>query len=429
MASPGVYRIIGFLKYIDRKKWDVSLLTTLPNYHPFSIDESLCKSLPEEFRIFRTRILGLQSIESRLVRKMTMAKSTLNASAANNNVTGILSKISSLFFIPDHLIRWKLYAVNAAKKINAEKKVDIIYSTSPFASDHLIGLKLKKIFNYPWVVELRDHWSANPFIKYPTGYHKSKNFILESEVFKNADIVVTVSDEMRGELIELHPEIEESRFITVTNGFEPDDSQAPEDKKSSDKMIITHTGSFYGARNPLPFLKALKELLLEEPSFKNKVEVVFAGSIEPKFLREIQILNLGDNLKIKGQITRDESLRLQHSSDILLLIPGPGRGTLSGKTFEYLKAIKPVLLLAEDEQSSTVKVLKRAGVGVSADINNKNEIKKKLREMINKTINKELDLKPDEEYINSFRRDVIIKKFEIELLKLVKEQKRYGLQP
>jgi hypothetical protein len=68
-------------------------------------------------------------------------------------------------------------------------------------------------------------------------------------------------------------------------------------------------------------------------------------------------------------------------------------------------------------------------VGVSADINNKNEIKQRLREVIIKTMNNALDLKLDEEYINSFRRDVIIKKFEIELLNLVKEQKRYGLQP
>ncbi|MCL5986687.1 MAG: glycosyltransferase [Actinobacteria bacterium] len=429
MASPGVYRIIGFLRYIDIEKWDVSLLTTLPDYHPFSVDKSLCKLLPVEFRIFRTKILGSLLMESHLAKKMIMAKSTQDTSAANAGATGILSKISSLFFIPDHLIRWRPYAVNAARKIDAQKNIDIIYSTSPFASDHLIGLKLKRMFNCPWVVELRDHWSANPFIKYPTSYHKSRNYKLESEVLRRSDLVITVSDEMKEELIELHPEVKKSKFITVTNGFEPNDTQVTQDKKSSDKIIISHTGSFYGARNPLSFLKALKELLIEEPSFKKKVEIVFAGSIEPGFLREIQNIKLGENLKMLGQMTRDESIELQQSSDILLLIPGPGRGTLSGKTFEYLKARKPVLLLVEDEQSSTVKVLKRAGLSISTDINNKNEIKKKLHEIVNKLLNKEMDLKPDEEYINSFRRDAIINKFEIELLNLVKEQKRYGLQP
>ncbi|MFH1025758.1 MAG: glycosyltransferase [Nitrospirota bacterium] len=306
---------------------------------------------------------------------MITAKSARNT-GTDTGIAGILSRISSFLFIPDHLIRWKPYAVNAAKKINAERRVDIIYSTSPFASDHLIGFKLKKMLDCPWVVELRDHWSANPFIKYPTAYHQNRNHMLESEVLRKSDLVITVSDEMRGELIGLHPEIEKSRFITVTNGFEPDDIRIPPERKSGDRIIISHTGSFYGARNPLSFLKAVEELLFEEPSLKNRVEIVFVGSIDPRFLQEIKDLKLDDNLKMVGQITRDESIRLQQSSDILLLIPGPGRGTLSGKTFEYLKARKPVLLLVEDEQSSTVKVLKRAGLGIPPDINNKSEIKR-----------------------------------------------------
>ena len=427
MTSPGVYRIIGFLKYIDRKKWDVSLLTTLPDYHPFTIDQSLCKSLPDELRIFRTKIFGSLSMESRIARKMITAKSTQNTST-HSGTTGILSRISSFLFIPDHLIRWKPYAVNAAKNISAERKIDIIYSTSPFASDHLIGLKLKKMLNCPWVLELRDHWWANPFIKYPTVYHQMRNHRLESEVLRKSDLVITVSDEMKEELIKLNPEIEKSKLITVTNGFEPEDTEILPEKKNSNRIVISHTGSFYGARNPLPFLKAVGELLFEEPSLKNKIEIVFAGSIDPKFLQEIKNLKLDDNLKIAGQITRDESIRLQQNSDILLLIPGPGKGTLSGKTFEYLKTRKPVLLLVEDEQSSTVKVLKKAGLGMPTNINNKSEIKKNLHKMIIMALNGEVDLKPNEEYINSFRRDVIIKKLESELLKLVKERKRNGFQ-
>ena len=113
--------------------------------------------------------------------------------------------------------------------------------------------------------------------------------------------------------------------------------------RARDRFRLTHAGSFFGKRDPKPFLRALAESGLED------VTVRFLGDFRPADREFMESLGLADRVELIDHVPRRESLRLQRDSDaLLLLIPeagGRGRGVLSGKVFEYLAAERPVLAI------------------------------------------------------------------------------------
>lgn len=65
-----------------------------------------------------------------------------------------------IFFLPDARVGWNKFAFQAACKLIDEEKIDAIITTSPPHSTQLVGLKLKKKYNLPWLADLRDPWTG-----------------------------------------------------------------------------------------------------------------------------------------------------------------------------------------------------------------------------------------------------------------------------
>jgi glycosyltransferase involved in cell wall biosynthesis len=124
-------------------------------------------------------------------------------------------------------------------------------------------------------------------------------------------------------------------------------------------MRITHTGSFFGRRDPRPFLQALADSGLD-------VVARFLGDFRPADREWAEGLGLGDRLELIPYAPRATSLALQRDSEVLLLlIPdagGRGRGVLSGKVFEYLAAERPVLA-AVPPDGAAADLIRSVGAG------------------------------------------------------------------
>ena len=104
------------------------------------------------------------------------------------------------------------------------------------------------------------------------------------------------------------------------------------------RFRITHAGSFFGKRDPRPFLQAFTDSGLDAVAR-------FVGDFRSTDREWAETLELGDRLELVPYAPRAESLRLQRDSEaLLLLVPdagGRGKGVLSGKVFEYLAARPP----------------------------------------------------------------------------------------
>jgi glycosyltransferase involved in cell wall biosynthesis len=263
--------------------------------------------------------------------------------------------------VPDENVTWNLTAIPAAIRIAKREGIDVVVTTSPPSSVHLVGAAVKRAAGIPWVADLRDSVVAHPH------RHAERLLVRVKEqgehavaglVGRSADAIVCVSEAIAEEMRARTPR---GRIVTIANGSDFDDFAGLE-HQPSERFRITHTGSFFGKRDPRPFLTALKESGLD-------IVARFLGDFRSTDREWAEKLGLGDRLELIDYAPRRRSLELQRDSEaLLLLIPeagGRGKGVLSGKVFEYLAAERPILAAVPPEGAAAA-LIREAGAGVVA---------------------------------------------------------------
>ena len=263
--------------------------------------------------------------------------------------------------VPDENVTWNATAIPAAVRIARQRRVDVVITTSPPASVHLVGAAVKKATGASWVADLRDSLVAHPHRRAERRLVRAKEKPAEwvaRLVAQSADGIVAVSEAIAEEARALQPR---GPVTTIANGSDFDDFDGLE-YRPGERFRITHTGSFFGKRDPRPFLTALAESGLD-------VEARFVGDFRSADLVWAEGLGLGDRLRVLPYAPRREALELQRDSEaLLLLIPeagGRGKGVLSGKVFEYLAAERPILAVVPPDGAAAELILE-TGAGVVA---------------------------------------------------------------
>lgn len=265
------------------------------------------------------------------------------------------------FLLPDENVTWNLTAIPAAVRIVREEGIDVVLTTSPPSSVHLIGAAVKRTTGVRWVADLRDSLVAHPHRRAERLAARTKErgeHAVARLVARSADAIVSVSDAIAEEARGFEPR---GRVVTIANGSDFDDF-AGLPYQPCDRFRITHTGSFFGKRDPRPFLSALAE---SDPA----VVARFVGDFRASDREWADSLGLGERLELHPYVPRRRSLELQRDSEaLLLLIPdagGRGRGVLSGKVFEYLAAERPILAAVPPDGAAAA-LVRETGAGVVA---------------------------------------------------------------
>jgi glycosyltransferase involved in cell wall biosynthesis len=263
--------------------------------------------------------------------------------------------------VPDENVTWALTAIPAAVRIVREEGIDVVLTTSPPGSVHLVGAAVQRITGARWVADLRDSLAAHPHRRADTAALKAKERIRQSVaslVARRADLIVAAADAIAEETRALEPK---APVVTIANGCDFDDFDGME-HHASDCFRITHAGSFFGRRDPRPFIQALADSGLD-------VRARFVGDFRPADREWAEGLELGDRLELLPFVPRRTSLELQRDSEaLLLLIPeadGRGKGVLSGKVFEYLAAERPILAAVPPDGAAAA-LIRESGAGVVA---------------------------------------------------------------
>jgi glycosyltransferase involved in cell wall biosynthesis len=262
--------------------------------------------------------------------------------------------------VPDENVSWNLTAIPAAIRIVRREGIDAVVTTSPPSSVHLIGAAVKRATGAAWVADLRDSVVAHPH------RHAERLFVRAKEqgehavarlVTRQADAIVAVSEAIAEEMRARDPA---GDVTTIANGSDFDDF-AGILHRPSDTFRVTHTGSFFGKRDPRPFLTALKGAGLDD------VVARFLGDFRSSDREWAEEQGFGRQLELIPYAPRRTSLELQRDSEILLLlIPeagGRGKGVLSGKVFEYLAAERPILALVPPD-GAAADLIRESGAGV-----------------------------------------------------------------
>jgi glycosyltransferase involved in cell wall biosynthesis len=265
---------------------------------------------------------------------------------------------SRRLLVPDEFVSWGLTAIPAARRIVRKEGIDVVVTTSPPASINLIGAAVKQATGVHWVADLRDSVAANPDRRVDrlSVRVKERGQVFVAQMVANrADAVITVSDAISQEMRDLGAE----RVETIPNGCDFEDFEGLE-YRPGERFRITHTGSFFGHRDPRPFLTALA-------ASDSDVVGRFVGGLRASDREFAEGLGLGDRLEEIPHVPRRAALELQRDSDaLLLLLPeagGRGRTVPSGKIYEYLAAERPILA-AVPTDGVAAELVRRADAGV-----------------------------------------------------------------
>jgi glycosyltransferase involved in cell wall biosynthesis len=266
--------------------------------------------------------------------------------------------------MPDASVTWNLTAIPAAIRIARREGIDAVITTSPPGSIHFVGAAVRKATGARWLADLRDPLVANQHRRVDTTATRARQAVnqqLARLVARRADAVSCVSEAIADEVRGMDPR---GVVRTIANGCDFDDFSGLE-YRPAPRFRITHTGSFFGRRDPRPFLQAFHDSGLDAVAR-------FVGDFRSSDREWAESLGLGDRLQFVEYAPRAESLRLQRDSEaLLLLVPdadGRGKGVLSGKVFEYLAAGRPILAVVPPEGAAAELIREtEAGMVVAPD--------------------------------------------------------------
>jgi glycosyltransferase involved in cell wall biosynthesis len=261
--------------------------------------------------------------------------------------------------LPDASVTWNLTAIPAAIRIAKREGIDVVITTSPPGSVHFVGAAVQRASGTRWIADLRDPLVANQHRRDDTAAARARqaaNEQIARLVARNADAVTCVSEAIADEVRGLGAR---GPVRVIANGCDFDDFAGLE-YEPAPRFRITHTGSFFGKRDPRPFLQAFHDAGLDAVAR-------FVGDFRSSDREWAEALDLGDRLEIVDYLPRADSLRFQRDSEaLLLLVPdagGRGRGVLSGKVFEYIAAGRPILAVVPPD-GAAADLVRETGSGV-----------------------------------------------------------------
>ena len=372
----GVMRWLKMQKYLPELGWQ-PVIYTPKNPDASVVDESLTDEIHPETIIIKTPIWepyeGFRKLTGK--KKGEKFKAGYISEASSGDWKSKLSVfIRGNFLIPDPRKFWIKPSVKFLTNYLKENPVDLIISTGPPHSMHLIALGLKKQFDIPWIADFRDPWTDIDFYDKLrlTNWADKKHRKLELKVLEKADHVVTVSPNCAKDL----SKIPGKKVEVIHNGFDPEDFKditiSPENT-----FTIAHFGAFNRDRNPAALWKVLGELATKNEMFKEKLQIRLIGQTDDSVIHAIEKNGLKEKLVQTDHLPHKKGLEELAKSQVLLLPINDApnaRGILPGKMYEYMALKRPILAIGPPD-SDFAEILSEAKAGVALNFDDSSGMK------------------------------------------------------
>jgi len=383
-GGAGVQRCLKFVKYLSQFGIQPTVITVDENKASYPvIDETLLNEVPDNIKIYRTSTSEPFGFYKLLNRKKDIPHSAF----ANESKPSFLQKVSRFIrgnlFIPDARVGWNKYAYKQAKSLLQNESFDAIFISTPPHSTQLLGLRLKKEFKLPWIADIRDPWTDIFFYKsmYHLGFIKKLDAKYERTVLEQADSVLVVSESIKRIFASKSNDVNADKIQVIPNGFDEEDFNVLS-SPSEDSLIITYTGTLSDDYNISSFIKALAEIIIDNPTVSIKIR--FVGRVSERVLDEFKSNNLSNHIEVIKYVPHNESINyLMQSTALLLVIPDiiNNEGILTGKLFEYLASRKPIIGIGP-EQGDAANIINECQAGSMFNYGEFDRIKIHLNDLV-----------------------------------------------
>ena len=359
-SSISGYAVSKVSHYLFEQGWDVRVLC---GRHP-AVPEDLPVELPPE-RVVRTGFFDVNALP-----KLVLGRSHVVRRGFEFRKEGLLTALGRAYRnvvnFPDGQIGWYPHAVRAGTAMIRASAPDVILAGTPWTS-HLVASRLSRKSGIPWVGWYHDPWTdsrargARSRIWPLSAVERA----LEDRNTSSASMLIMGSEAWRAQLATRFPRIP---VHAVSFGFEPAD-YGPVPPPRGLPLRLTYTGRLYERQDPAQLFGAVKLLLRDGRLRPEEIRLRFVGRYLDVARRALARVEPPDGVvTIEDPLPHDEVVALQQQASALVLFLGEDDdiGLLPAKTWEYMGARRPVLVIGGTEGNEALAVLRRARVGTWA---------------------------------------------------------------
>ena len=385
-ASVGTMRTLRLVRHLTTADWNVDVVTVSPDGFRSGtvVDAALRDRVPPGTHVMRAMPLRPFERLASLLKRAGATKSrrdphpdgaqpgAVKSTAPPTGLSRARKALSAALALPDRENSWLLPAIWQGCRGCRNAPPDVVYSSGPPFTAHLAGFALARLFRRPWVADFRDPWARAPWREDRFEFERRAWGVFERWVVRSAQAVVFVTDTNRRDFIRQYP-AEATRFFLVPNGCDSNDfaGLAPRPQRDSDRFVLLHAGSLYGARNPASLLRAVASASAKGSIDGSRFTLRFIGRLGlqgvdlPGVARS---LGLEPIVEFASHLPRRDCLQEMLDASALLIVQPVTTVSIPAKLYEYMAAGRPILALAEPGgETSELINRSRAGVAVLAD--------------------------------------------------------------
>jgi glycosyltransferase involved in cell wall biosynthesis len=321
--------------------------------------------------------------------------------------------LKRLFYFVDEAQYWGLSLLPyAARLIESEHITNVVCTGSPFMANYWAARLKAKLPHIQLIQDFRDPWNDHlcaPYSRYFLfDWQKRLSQVRERYTLEHADVVVAVTDALR-ERFERKTN-SPARFVTISNGFDPDRYRHLRFEPSRDKMRLLYVGNLFVGRDQAlcVLLSTIEELITENPEFGRSFQLVTFGGFSPHVRREAGSLLRKGVLQINDYISPDQALQVAGNAFALLLVNAAIFPYLvSGKVYEYIALRRPVYALTTEGELT--KLMRQGNLGTSVLLSDPEGQKIGLLELFDLWKRDPTYIPPvNKEFCQSFRYDRLV---------------------
>lgn len=286
--------------------------------------------------------------------------------------------------LPDRWASWLAGAVPVGLTQIRKQRIDLLWTTYPIASAHLIGWALHRLTGIPWVADFRD-----PMLEEIDGQHYPEDPVLrdarlsvERKVAGFAQAATFCTRWSRDIFTSRHAWGSDRPALVIENGFEAAVFDAAEQEfqtsttASPGGLHLVHSGTLYPGpdRDPSGLFRAIAALRASSGLPPGFCVTLRATGYDAEYAPQIASLGLQDVVRLAPALGYREALMEMLAADGLLLFQGrTSNPAIPAKAYEYLRARRPILAMVDGE-GETAALLARVRAGLTVPINDDGQI-------------------------------------------------------
>jgi len=225
-------------------------------------------------------------------------------------------------------------------------KPDVIIASQPSYTLPIQGLLVARATGAKFVMDIQDIYLQDEVFARGSPWRKPK-LLLERFVVNHVDFAFVVLPKMLDELV-LSYGMDRQRTVVLYNGFDSDRFPTPVRNSRRSDVELIHAGSPRVYYDSLRLIKAFERICNRRPHTR----LVFTDCRENPYVAstrlKVEQLRLDKNVEFRGQLPREELLKLMSEARIGIysLYPEESSRVLVGtKVFEYFAMGLPVAYL------------------------------------------------------------------------------------